>query len=186
MKPLRSFRGLFAALFILGSAACSPETAPPLSPAPAPELSLIGDLTGTLTGTVSELLPPVSGLLECKVTESYSTTQYVGPFGGTIRVGPHSLHIPAGALKSTQRITATAPKGNFVEVEFQPHGLKFDRPTQLTMSYRDCGLVGQLLPRIVYADDDRNILEILLTVPNVLRQTVTAKTDHFSSYMLAD
>ena len=186
MKPLRSLRGLFAALLLAVSAACSQDTAPPLSPAPAPELSLIGDLTGTLTGTVSELLPPVSGLLECKVTESYSTTQSVGPFGGTIRVGPHSLYIPAGALKSTQRITATAPKGKYVEVEFQPHGLKFAKPTQLTMSYKDCSLVGQLLPRIVYADDKYNILEVLLTVPNILRQTVTAETDHFSSYMLAD
>jgi hypothetical protein len=193
MKPMRSFRALFAALLLVVSAACSSETAPPLSPAPTPELSLIGDLTGTLTGTVStvtgtvsQLLPPVSGLLECKVTESYSTTQVVGPWGGTIRVGPHSLYIPAGALSSSERITATAPKGNVVEVEFQPHGLKFEKPTQLTMSYRDCGLVGKLLPRIVYADENHNILEVLLTVPNVLRQTVTAKTDHFSTYLLAD
>ena len=193
MKPLRSFRALFAALLIAVSAACSTETSPPLSPAPTPELSLIGDLTGTLdqsvstvTGTVGTLLPPVSGLLECNVTQSYSTTAIIGRMGGTIRVGPHSLYIPAGALSTSQRITATAPAGKVVEVEFQPHGLKFAQPTQLTMSYRDCALVGRLLPRIVYTDDNRNILEVLLTVPDVLRQTVTARTDHFSSYMLAD
>ena len=193
MKPLHSFRALFAALLLVITAACSSETAPPLSPAPAPELSLIGDLTGTLsgtvntvTGTVGKLLPPVSGLLECKVTESHSTTQFVGRFGGTIRVGPHSLYIPPGALNTTQRITATAPAGNLVEIQFQPHGLTFEKPTQLTMSYRDCGLVGKLLPRIVYADDNRNILEVLLTVPNVLRQTVTGQTDHFSTDLLAD
>src|SRR5687768_13181436 len=105
MKPLRSFRALLAALLLIVSAACSTETAPPLSPAPSPELSLIGDLTGavsgtvngtvgTVTGAVSELLPPVSGLLECNVTQSYSTTQVVGRYGGTIRVGPHTLYIP--------------------------------------------------------------------------------------------
>lgn len=181
MKPLRSFRALFAALLLVVSAACSEQT-PTVAPAPAPELSLTGDLSGSLTS----LLPPVKGVLECTVTESHKTTQVVGPSGGTIQVGPHSLHIPANALSSDQKITATAPAGNHVEVQFKPHGLKFNRPTYLTMSYKACGLVGQLLPRIAYVDDNLNILEVLLTVPDVLRQTVTGTTDHFSSYMLAD
>lgn len=181
MKPLHSFRAMFVALVLAISAACSDKTAP-LSPAPAPELSLIGDLTGV----VSQLSEPVTGVLECRVAESHTATKVVGPFGGTIQVGPHSLYIPAGALSSNQTITATAPAGNVVEVEFQPHGLKFSRKTYLTMSYRDCGLVGQLLPRIAYVDEKLNILEVLLSVPNVFRQTVTGPTDHFSSYMLAD
>lgn len=177
MKPLRSFRALFVALVLAVSAACADKTAP-LSPAPAPELSLLGDLLA-----VSE---PVTGVLACQVTESHKATQIVGPFGGTINVGPHSLYIPAGALSYNQTITATAPAGKVVEVKFKPHGLKFSKKTYLTMSYRDCGLVGQLLPRIAYVDENLNILEVLLSVPNVLRQTVTGPTDHFSSYMLAD
>ena len=181
MKPLRSFRALFAALILVVSAACSEQT-PTVAPASAPELSLTGDLSGGLT----TLLPPVEGLLECKVTESYTTTQVIGRAGGTIKVGPHSLHIPSNALSSDQKITATAPAGNYVEVEFKPHGLKFKKPTYLTMSYKDCALVGQLLPQIVYVDENLNILEVLSTVPDVLRQTVTGTTDHFSSYMLAD
>lgn len=180
MKPLRSFRALFAALLLVVTAACSSEKAP--TAAPAPELSLIGDLTST----VGNLLPPVKGLLACNVTETRSSTQQIGRLGGTIRVGAHSLYIPENALSSTQTITATAPAGNVVEIEFQPHGLKFAKPTVLTMSYRDCSLIGSLLPRIVYADENRNILETLLTVPNVFGQTVTAKTNHFSSYLLAD
>ena len=182
MKPLRTFRVLFAALLVTIAAACSSEKAPTLAPSPAPELSLIGDLTGAVT----TLLEPAEGLLACNVTQSYTTTKAIGPMGGTIKVGPHSLVIPPDALTSTLFITATAPKGKVVEVEFQPHGLKFRRPTSLTMSYRDCNLVSQLLPRIVYADDKYNILETFLTIPDVLRQTVTAKTDHFSSYLLAE
>jgi hypothetical protein len=181
MKPLRSLKALFAALVLAAAAACSPDRAP-LAPPPAPEMSLIGDLLGT----VGKILPPVKGLLACNVTKSYTTTKVIGRAGGTITVGPHSLVIPRDALWSNQTITATAPKGDVVEVEFQPHGLQFRKDTQLTMSYRDCGLVGKLLPRIVYADDNRNILETLLTIPNIFRQTVTAKTDHFSSYLLAD
>ena len=181
MKPLHSFRALFVALLVTVAAACSSEQAP-LAPPPAPQMSLIGDLFGT----VEKLVPPVKGLLSCNVTQSYTTTKRIGVEGGTIQVGPHSLYIPQGALREPQTITATAPKGDVVEVEFQPHGLKFAKPTALTMSYRDCGLIGSLLPRIVYADENRNILEVLLTFPNVWRQTVTAPTDHFSSYLLAE
>ena len=181
MRSLRSLRAPFAALMLATLAACS-ETAPTLAPAPAPELSLIGDLTGT----VNTLLKPATDLLACKVTQTHTTTQVVGRSGGTIQVGPHSLYIPPEALSENQTITATAPAGNRVEVEFQPHGLEFRRQTLLTMSYRDCSLVGSLLPRIVYAEKDGTILETLASLPNVFRQTVTAKTDHFSSYMLAD
>ena len=182
MKSLHSFRALLTALLLTTAAACSSGEVPTLAPAPAPELSLIGDLTGAVTN----LLPPVKGLLACDVTQGYSTTQVVGRNGGTIRVGRHSLYIPPEALQSAKTITATAPAGKVVEVEFQPHGLTFSRPTTLTMSYRDCGLVGRLLPRIVYADENHNILETLLTIANIFNQTVSAKTDHFSSYLLAD
>ena len=54
------------------------------------------------------------------------------------------------------------------------------------MSYRDCGLLKGVLPQIVYADDKNNILEQLLSVVDLFRRTVSAKTDHFSSYILAE
>ncbi len=188
MKPLRTLTALCAALLITFTTACS-DTAP-TAPASAPELSLIGDLTGTVTGVLDGVLKPVTGILTCNVRETHTTTKVIGRAGGTIEVGAHTLIIPRDALTSQQTITATAPKGNVVEVEFQPHGLKFAKPTILTMSYRECGLVKSLLkklnPRIVYVDENRNILETLLSLPDLLRQTVTAKTDHFSSYMVAE
>jgi hypothetical protein len=188
MKPLRTLTALFAALLITFTAACADKA--PTAPAPAPELSLIGDLTGTVTGVLGGVLKPVTGLLACDVRQTYTTTKVIGREGGTIQVGAHSLVIPRDALTSPQTITATAPRGNVVEVEFQPHGLRFARPTTLTMSYRECGLVKSVLkklnPRIVYVDENRNILETLLSLPDLLRQTVTAKTDHFSSYMVSE
>jgi hypothetical protein len=187
MKPLRTLTALCAALMIAFTTAC--DTAP-TAPAPAPELSLIGDLTGTVTGVLGGVLKPVTGLLSCNVRQTYTTTRVIGRDGGTIRVGAHTLVIPRGALSSNKTITATAPKGDVVAVEFQPHGLQFAKPTILTMSYAECGLVKSVLkklsPRIVYVDDNRNILETLISLPDLLRQTVTAKTDHFSSYMVAD
>jgi len=189
MKPLRSLAALSTALFLVVALGCTPERAPT---SPLPDASLIGDLTGTITdvtGSVTDLagkVLPIKGLLACDVRESYSTTQVVGAYGGTIRVGPHSLYIPANALPERTEITATAPKGSVVKVEFQPHGLTFARPTTLTMSYRDCGLLRGVLPQIVYADDKGNILEQLLSVIDVFRRTVSARTDHFSSYILAE
>lgn len=190
MKLIRSFAVFCAALLLTLSLGCTPEKSP--TGAPPADLSLIGDLTGTITGvtgTVTDLagqILPIKGLLECRVSERYSTTQVVGPNGGTIRVGPHSLFIPPNALSERTMITATAPAGNLVEVEFAPHGLKFERSTTLTMSYRDCGLLKGVLPQIVYADEKNNILEQLLSIVNLLNRTVSAKTDHFSSYILAE
>ncbi len=189
MKLFRSLTALSSALLLAFALGCSDKT--PTS-APAPDLSLISDLTddvGGLTGTVTgvaERVLPIKGLLACNVTESYSTTQAVGPNGGTIRVGPHTLVIPQNALSETTKITATAPAGQIVEVEFQPHGLKFQKKTTLTMSYRDCGVLRGVVPQIVYADEENNIVERLLSFIDLFRRTVSAKTDHFSSYILAE
>lgn len=184
MKPFRSLAALCSALLLAFALGCSPDKAPTAAP-PAPDLALIDDLTGTVTD-LAGLVLPIKGLLACNVTRTYSTAREIGPTGGTIQVGPHSLFIPANALSAPTRITATAPAGDVVEIQFQPHGLEFRKKTTLTMSYRDCGLLRGVLPQIVYADDKRNILEQLLSVPDLLRRTVSAKTDHFSSYILAE
>ena len=195
MKITRTlFPALFGALLLSGLG-CSDGQGPTEPPVPAvPQQDLLGDLGGllggtlegsteTLTGTVSAI---TGGLLSCNVRYSYSASQRIGREGGLLRVGPHSLYIPPGALSETRTISATAPAGNIVKVEFQPHGLKFDRPTVLTMSYRDCGVVNGLLLKIVYIDDDRSILEVLPSLGDIWRRQVVGKTDHFSGYALAD
>ena len=128
------------------------------------------------------------GLLSCNVTTSYSASKTIGTGGGTLRVGPHTLVVPAGALASNVTITATAPRGRTVEVHFEPEGLRFSKPAPLTMRYSSCGLVNGLLLKVVYVDDDRQrrILEILPSLPNLLSRTVTAPLGHFSNYALAD
>src|SRR2546427_5184125 len=66
--------------------------------APTPHSDLIGGL-----------LAP-SGLLTCQPLPYDSTTQTIGPDGGTIYIGSHSLDIPAGALPSPTMITAVDRK----------------------------------------------------------------------------
>jgi hypothetical protein len=54
------------------------------------------------------------------------------------------------------------------------------------MSYRNCSLVGWLLPKhIAYVDGNLNILYYLLSLPNLLTQTVTGQVNHFSEYAMA-
>ena len=208
MKNLRASSIPFIALVLSVSGACSSDTAPLAPPAvdadsavavaDAPNASLLGGLlggvtstVGTLTGTVDGVVGGVTGgLISCNVTQTTYGSAWVGPSGGIVRVGPHTLVIPRGALQSYTRISATAPKGNTVLVDFQPHGLKFAVPTALTLSYRECGLVGNLLGGllldVVYVDDKQGILEVLPSLNDLLGKRVTGRVDHFSGYALAD
>src|SRR5438445_9369102 len=88
---------------------------PPLSPVPPPQASLIGSLL------------QATGLLKCTPMPTTTATQMVGSAGGVIKIGPHALAIPAGALAAPVTITATVPWDNVNRVRFQPEGLVFRR-----------------------------------------------------------
>src|SRR5260370_42521405 len=44
----------------------------------------------------------------------------IGPDGGTLQVGPHTLSVPAGALGAPVTITAGGPAGAGNPIQFQP------------------------------------------------------------------
>lgn len=183
MTKSRSTAALMLGLAIAAAAGCTSDHTP-LSPAATevastPDASLLGGLLGGVTSTTT-------GLLSCKVWSTTTASATIGSGGGVVRVGRHSLVVPPGALSSPTTITATAPRGNTVLVEFEPKGLKFDRPTALTLSYRDCGLLGGLLLNVVYVDGNQRVLETLPSLNNLLNMTVTGRVDHFSGYALAD
>ena len=157
---------------ILGCGDRSPIGVP--SQAPAPQSSLIGGLPGA------------TGLLKCQPLPYDSSTQTIGPDGGTIRVGPHSLVIPAGALLSPTVITAVVVSGPVTAVRFEPQGLQFEQTAELTMSYAHCNLFASFAPkRIAYTTDALGILEYLLSADDLLAQRVTGELHHFSEYAIA-
>lgn len=132
------------------------------------------------------LSPPPVGLLSCSPLPYDSTTETIGPDGGVLQVGPHRLFIPAGALTDTVTITAVAPSDTVNRVQLQPEGLQFSRPAWLNMSYANCSLLGQLLPkRVAYTTDALVILEYLLSFDNFFTQRVTGRVNHFSNYAIA-
>lgn len=184
MISLRKFVSLCSPLLLAAVLACAPDA--PTQPSPSPTLDLVSDIGGVVSGGDDFVGGALHGLLSCSSSRSYSSSASIGPAGGALRVGPHTLFVPRGALRRTVRISADAPAGDIVQVHFEPEGLQFARPTYLTMSYAQCGLVNGLLLKVVYIDEDRSILETLLSVPNVLNRTVTGRVSHFSNYALAE
>ena len=163
------------AALVIAAAALLGCGEPPLGPVPPPpQARLIGSLL------------QATGLLGCTPMPTATATQTVGPAGGVIRIGPHALSIPAGALDAPVTITATAPSDKVNRVQFQPEGLVFRRSAALTMSYANCNLLGQILPkRIAYTTDALAILSYVVSLDNLFAKNVTGKLNHFSNYAVA-
>ncbi len=173
MKRMRLLTAVLLVVLAAAGLSCLPDrtTAPNVPP---PDASLLGGLLQT------------TGLLQCTPLPYASTTQVVGPAGGTIQVGPHTLVIPPGALSQNVTITAEAPSATVNSVRFTPQGLRFAVSAALTMSYSNCNLLGKLLPKeIAYTDDNLNILSYLISLDNLFAKKVTGKLDHFSRYAVA-
>jgi hypothetical protein len=196
----RRLTTLTLAFVLVAGLSCTSDTTAPLEPAAeqqqsSPSFGLIGDLTGAvtdltgdvtdLTGTVVGTLGNVTDLLLCSPQPYAITTQSIGPNGGVIRVGSHTLQIPGNAVTGTVLITAEQVTGSSNSVRFSPEGLRFQKPATLTMSYENCAVV-LLQKKIVYTDEKLNILEVLKASLDFFnRKTVTAPIDHFSRYVVA-
>jgi hypothetical protein len=173
IRKSRWFNGLIAALVATGAlTSCATSDVPT---APAESLN-----------SAELRLPLLRGLLSCVPQPYASTVQVVGPAGGVLRVGGHSLVIPAGALLAPVTITAEAPSDDVASVRFQPEGLQFLRPATLTLDYSSCPAGRlQILKRVAYTSDGLDILSFLLSRDDLLRMQVSANLEHFSRYAVA-
>lgn len=125
-------------------------------------------------------------LLSCEPREFAGDAEIIGPAGGEIRIGPHRLTIPKGALDREVLISAQAPVSSHVEVELQPHGLTFARPAELELDYSSClqppPWVGVF---IVYLGAQDQVLEVEVSRDKKGIKTVAGDLDHFSRYAVA-
>jgi hypothetical protein len=158
---------------------------------------LVGACAEEATGPQAELLETPStlraplGFSHCSPQPFASGSARIGPKGGIIRAGKHSLRIPAGALKSTVLITMEAPSASLNYVVFSPEGLTFDPanlPT-LVMSYGNCDVkerAGEPAVEIVYTNDALTaVLETTEAVAaDTQSRTFGALLKHFSTYAL--
>lgn len=181
MTSRRLWVSMLLAVLVLGSGSCTSDRqdiiAGPSNQSVSPDLG--SGLLGTGIG---------EGLLSCRPLPYAVTRQEVGPEGGVLRVGPHVLVIPAGALRTAVTITAEAPSDRVNSVRLFPEGLHFQdgHPARLTLSYSNCSLLGRLLPKhIAYTTDDLRILALLLSIDDMLHKRVSADLEHFSRYAVA-
>ena len=196
MSWTRRFSSLSLALLLTMGVGCTSTDTLTEAPVAAseqatPQFGLIGDLTGGLTNTVDDLTSTVVGtlgsvtdLLLCSSQPYAVDSEVIGPEGGFLRVGTHSLAIPPNALKSRVRITGEQIPGKTNSVRFSPEGLEFERPAVLTMTYNNCALV-LLQKKIVYTDEQLKVLEVLRSLDLFRSKTVSAPIDHFSRYAVA-
>jgi hypothetical protein len=128
---------------------------------------------------------PEIDLLRCEPRDYDADAAIVGPNGGTLHVGAHELVIPKGALTEETLITAEAPTSSLVDVRFEPHGLQFQQPADLKLSYKGCVRPTDTDFLVAYLGQGNQVLE--LPPSHDLRgdDEVDADIDHFSRYAIA-
>jgi hypothetical protein len=197
MKWTRRFFSLGLVFVLLAGVSCTTDngpTAPPEAQSVEQPAYLLGDLLGVVGGTVNGVLDltgnllttllNVTGLLSCQEQQYAVTSQTVGPQGGTIRVGKHTLVIPRGALSTSLRIHAEQMRGPTNSVRFSPEGLQFQKPAVLTLNYQNCRNID--VPKaVVYTTDGLVVREILQSLDILRLRIIAAPIDHFSRYAVA-
>jgi hypothetical protein len=177
-------------------------------PTPADQLPAVPGDTGTVvpidTGTTTpvDTAPPIpvdtvtspvdtSGpvlpngtLLTCRPQPYAVTTMVVGPKGALIMFGNHALKIYENALSENVTITAEQVEGTVNSVRFSPEGLRFAIPAVLSLSYKNCDNVRHY-KRVVYTDEQLNILEATLSLDFSNSSQVKSLIYHFSRYAVS-
>lgn len=134
------------------------------------------------------LSPPGDSLFVCAADSVVAAdTAIIGPLGGTLNFGPHSLLIPPGALLTPTAITATAPADGHLTAVLEPSGLHFLLPAVLTLGYSQCNPQPSNALSIAYLNGPLGqILEWLPTTLHLDTHTVSAPIGHFSVYAGAE
>jgi hypothetical protein len=206
MSWLRRLSSLGLALLLTAGVSCTTADTNPMAPVAQPieqqsqplllpsqplVLDGLGGVVGgvvtgvvDLAGGVVTGLLNVTGLLSCQEQRYDVEYETIGPKGGTIKVGKHTLVIPKGALFRNVRIKAEQMRGPTNSVRFSPEGLQFEKSATLILDYKNCEDVGT--PKaVVYTTEKFEVLEVLRSLDLFKKRTIAAPIDHFSRYAVA-
>jgi len=128
---------------------------------------------------------PETQLFRCEPKEYAGDAVIIGPAGGTVHAGPHELVIPKGAHDHEELIVMEAPTSSLVDVRFQPEGLHFQKPAQLTLSYHGCVAPTAFDLLVAYLGQGNQILELPPSSDVKIDDKVEADIGHFSRYAVA-
>jgi hypothetical protein len=106
---------------------------------------------------------------------------WIGPKGGTLKAGNHTLKVPARALSSTVWITMEARSSTINSVVLGPSGLSFNRnyPAHLIMSYANCTTADGSRQLVARIDDQFQVIETAPSVTDPGMRTVDALLPRF-------
>lgn len=106
--------------------------------------------------------------------------------GGELSLWDVKLVIPANAVPNDTLFSISIPDPNVFYNEFGADGLEFDRPVEVTMSYRDADLSGidESTIRIAWVNESTGRLQEVSCEIDYQNQTVTGELHHFSAYGL--
>jgi len=182
---MKSTRFLLVAALVFVAASCTDRSPMGVTADQPTSVAATKATTGQQNDLLGGLLQSI-GLLRCSPLAPATTTATIGPWGGSLKVGPHTFTVPAGALSQNVTITASLSADTVNAITFKPEGLQFAKPASLTLSYANSNLIGILLPKqIAYTNDNYGILSLLLSVDNLLARRVTGQVWHFSHYAVA-
>lgn len=123
-------------------------------------------------------------IAQCEPLPYAADVQIVGPNGAMFAVGPHKFYVPKGALTQETVITVEMPVSNHAELNFSPHGLRFNAAYVL-LSYKHCDVGVSKQRDVVYTDDAYSILERPASYDAKFYSGVWAAIYHFSHYVVA-
>jgi len=112
--------------------------------------------------------------------------------GGLVTVGDencgHSfLDFLPGDLPADTTITFGWDSNGYI-TDLMPHGIVFNSPVELALSYKDADLSGLVEDslRIWYFNDNTNLWELVGGTVNTTDKVVEGYIEHFSRYALGD
>lgn len=174
---------------LLGAGAAISGCADPATTGPAAGAvaTSIGNSAPRDHNAAPSVAPNAALLSKCRPLAPKTVHRLIGPAGGTLTIGPHTLTVPPGALSRKVNIRAKIAGGKSVNVvEFKPVGLVLQTPAVLTMSYANCDREGRTSPlSIAVVDDALGIVDYLSSSDDAATRTVTGNVPDFSNYAVA-
>ena len=127
-----------------------------------------------------------------RLLKAFEQSKLIDGNGGTLSVGDEvhgisKLVIPANALGNEVLITFSWESTDLLEAQFSPHGIIFDEPVRLELSYKDADLTGVNEDglKIYYYNDNTGVWELVGDQVDKTKKVVVGYTNHFSRYAVA-
>ena len=128
--------------------------------------------------------------LVCPITTENAVRAEIGPNGGTVALGGHSVHFPPGAVAEPVQVKLTVPASRHVEVDISVNGrehYRLARPVLVTMSYDRCGAnlpAGGRMTVWHYDRSTERLLEQMGSLDDRASRSVSFVTNHFSGWVV--